>query len=226
MDLLAKENWPRLLLNPKRPEYLWKKSLRRKGVSEDDILNAKSEISGLAVRKFCRAKFLDVLKKIPGRGGAAITALLLGHRRRFFEVGAADPTDIEAKRALQFIVSRMNLPIKTFIVSEGDLETVLEEYKGLGGEVSRALGDLEMELSDVSSAALTAAMQKELSSGGSKDSKIVEDAPVTKIVAVILRHRLKATPRCPHRSRFRQGEDKIPGGWRYVHQHRSGSIYP
>ena len=54
----------------------------------------------------------------------------------------------------------MNLPIKTFIVSEGDLETVLEEYKGLGGEVSRALGDLEMELSDVSSAAATAAMQK------------------------------------------------------------------
>ena len=85
----------------------------------------------------------------------------------------------------------MNLPIKTFIVSEGDLETVLEEYKGLGGEVSRALGDLEMELSDVSSAAATAAMQKELSSGGSKDSKIVEDAPVTKIVAVILRHALE-----------------------------------
>ena len=60
------------------------------------------------------------------------------------------------------------------------LEAVLEEYKGLGGEVSRALGDLEMELSDVSSAAATAAMQKELSSGGSKDSKIVEDAPVDK----------------------------------------------
>ena len=83
----------------------------------------------------------------------------------------------------------MNLPIKTFIVSEDDFEAVLEEYKGLGGEVSRALGDLEMELSDMSSAA--AAMQKELSSGGSKDSKIVEDAPVTKIVAVILRHALE-----------------------------------
>ena len=98
--------------------------------------------------------------KNTGRGGAPLPFCSLRHRRRFLEVGVADPTDIEAKRALQFIVSRMNLPIKTFIVSEGDLETVLEEYKGLGGEVSRALGDLEMELSDVSSAAATAAMQK------------------------------------------------------------------
>ena len=104
------------------------------------------------------------------------------------EVGLVDPDDIEAKRALQFIVSRVNLPIKTFIVSEDDFEAVLGEYKGLGGEVSRALGDLEMELSDLSSTAVTEAMQKEISSGGSKDSKIVEEAPVTKIVAVILRH--------------------------------------
>ena len=61
----------------------------------------------------------------------------------------------------------------------------------MGGEVSRALGDLEMELSDLSSTAVTEAMQKEISSGGSKDSKIVEEAPVTKIVAVILRHALE-----------------------------------
>ena len=61
----------------------------------------------------------------------------------------------------------------------------------MGGEVSRALGDLEMELSDLSSTAATEAMQKEISSGGSKDSKIVEEAPVTKIVAVILRHALE-----------------------------------
>ena len=66
-----------------------------------------------------------------------------------------------------------------------------KNIKGWAGKFPGALGDLEMELSDVSSAAATAAMQKELSSGGSKDSKIVEDAPVTKIVAVILRHALE-----------------------------------
>ena len=168
------------------------KALKAEGVSEEDILNAKSEISGLAVRKVSKGQVpFDALKKIPEEAARHYRFVPLGVEDGFLEVGVVDPADIEAKRALQFIVSRMNLPIKTFIVSEDDFETVLEEYKGLGGEVSRALGDLEMELSDAGSAAAMAAMQKELASGGSKDSKIVEDAPVTKIVAVILRHALE-----------------------------------
>lgn len=168
------------------------KALKAEGISGDDILNAKSEISGLAVRKVLPGQVpFDVLKKIPEEAARHYRFAPLGIEDGFLEVGVADPSDIEAKRALQFIVSRMDLPIKTFLVSEDDLDTVLEEYKGLGVEVSRALGDLEMELSGTSSAAATAAMQKELLDGGSKNSKIVEDAPVTKIVAVILRHALE-----------------------------------
>src|SRR3989344_1791715 len=167
------------------------KALKAEGVSEDDILNAKAEISGLAVKKVSPGQVpFDALKKIPEEAARHYRFVPLGVKDGFLEVGVVDPSDIEAKRALQFIVSRMNLPVKTFIVSEDDFETVLGEYKGLGGEVSRALGDLEMELSDAGSAAMEA-MQKELSGGGSKDSKIVEDAPVTKIVAVILRHALE-----------------------------------
>ena len=168
------------------------KALKAEGISEDDILNAKSEISGLTVKKVLPGQTpFDILKKIPEEAARHYRFVPLGMKDDFLEVGVVNPADIEAKRALQFIVSRTNLPVKTFIISEDDLETVLEEYKGLGGEVSRALGDLEMELSDISSTAATATMQKELSSGGSKDSKIVEDAPVTKVVAVILRHALE-----------------------------------
>ena len=165
------------------------KALKAEGISGDDILNAKSKISGLAIKKVSKGQVLfDTLKKIPEEAARHYRFVPLSERDGFLEVGVVDPVDIDAQRALQFIVSRTNLPVKTFIISEDDFETVLEEYKGLGGEVSLALGDLEMELSDDGSAA---AMQKELSSGGSKDFKIVEDAPVTKIVAVILRHALE-----------------------------------
>ena len=168
------------------------KALKAEGVSGENILNAKSEISGLAVKKILPGQVpFEALKKIPEEAARHYRFISLGVKDGFLEVGLVDPDDIEAKRALQFIVSRVNLPIKTFIVSEDDFEAVLGEYKGLGGEVSRALGDLEMELSDLSSTAVTEAMQKEISSGGSKDSKIVEEAPVTKIVAVILRHALE-----------------------------------
>ena len=165
------------------------KALKAEGISGDDILNAKSKISGLAIKKVSKGQVLfDTLKKIPEEAARHYRFVPLSERDGFLEVGVVDPADIDAQRALQFIVSRTNLPVKTFIISEDDFETVLEEYKGLGGEVSLALGDLEMELSDAGSAA---AMQRELSGGGNKDFKIVEDAPVTKIVAVILRHALE-----------------------------------
>ena len=168
------------------------KILKTEGVSEDIILGAKADVSGLAVKKILKGQIpFEVLRKIPEEAARHYRFIPLGVKDGFLEVGIVDPTDIEAKRALQFIVSRMNLLIKTYLVSEDDFEGVLEEYKGLGGEVSKALGDLEMELSDMSSATVTAAMQKELASGGSKSSKIVEDAPVTKIVAVILRHAIE-----------------------------------
>src|SRR3989338_2160416 len=168
------------------------KALKAEGISEDDILNAKSEISGLAVKKVLTGQVhFDVLKKIPEEAARHYRFVPLGVKDGFLEVGVVDPADIEAKRALQFIVSRTNLPVKTFIISEDELETVLEEYKGLGGEVSRALGDLEMELSGIGSAAAAAGIQEEPSKGRSKDSKIVEAAPVTKIVAVILKHAIE-----------------------------------
>ena len=120
---------------------------------------------------------------------------------------------MEAKRALQFIVSRMNLPIKTFIVSEKDYEDALEGYKGLGGEVSRALGDLEMELSGASSASVAEAIQADLSKGAVKGNKIVEDAPVTKIVAVILRHALEGNASDIHIGKPSRTKSKYDFAW-------------
>ena len=168
------------------------KALQSEGISEEMILGAKSEMSGLTAKKVIPGQIsFEMLKKIPEEAARQYRFIPLGVKEGFLEVGMVDPVDLEAKRALQFIVSRMNLPIKTFIVSEKDYEDALEGYKGLGGEVSRALGDLEMELSGESSVSVAEAIQADLSKGDVKTNKIVEDAPVTKIVAVILRHALE-----------------------------------
>lgn len=168
------------------------KVLQSEGISEEVILNAKSEMAGLTVKKVLPGQVsFEMLKKIPEEAARQYRFIPLGVKEGFLEVGMVDPVDMEAKRALQFIVSRINLPVKTFVISEKDYEDVLEGYKGLGGEVSRALGDLEVELSGTSSSFEAEAMQADLSKGGTNGNKIIEDAPVTKIVAVILRHALE-----------------------------------
>lgn len=156
--------------------------LQSEGISEDDILNAKSKVSNLPVKKIAKGQVpFEVLRKIPEEAARHYKFVPLGMGEDFLEVGMVDPSNIEAREALQFIVSKTSLPLKLFIISESDFESVVGAYKGLGGEVSKALGELEAALSDTK-ADVTPKELLEL------ESKIVEEAPVTKIVAVIIRH--------------------------------------
>ncbi|MDB5190217.1 MAG: ral secretion pathway protein [Parcubacteria group bacterium] len=95
------------------------------------------------------------------------------------EVGIVDPDNIEALDALQFIAGRVGLPYKLFLISQADFSKVLEEYSSLTGEVGEALQQLEpVEVSD----------DDEKKKDTVEDRVIKEDAPVTKIVATILRY--------------------------------------
>ena len=59
MDLLAKENWPRLLLESEEDGIALEKALKAEGVSGKIFLTQNRKFPGLAVKKkFCRAKFL------------------------------------------------------------------------------------------------------------------------------------------------------------------------
>lgn len=98
------------------------------------------------------------------------------------EVGMTDPDNIEARDALNFIVSKLSMPYKIYVISEKDFKKVVESYKGLSGEVNKALGELENDLEkDIE-------ILKDNSSFGKIETKIIEDAPVTKIVTTIIRY--------------------------------------
>ncbi len=99
------------------------------------------------------------------------------------EVGMVDPSDIEARDALQFIASKLGFPFKIFQISEADFNRVLDGYEGLTTQVTKALGDLDVELQ--AEAEELRALKKETEV---ERPQIVEDAPVTKIVAVLLQH--------------------------------------
>jgi type IV pilus assembly protein PilB len=97
-------------------------------------------------------------------------------------VGIVDPDNIEARDALNFISTKADLPFKLFLISEIDFAKVLESYKGLSGEVTKALSELETELSTPEEA-IQFTKDK-----GPGEMHIIEDAPVTKIVATILHY--------------------------------------
>jgi type IV pilus assembly protein PilB len=154
-----------------------------RGVSPEDILAGKGEALDIPTRALKGVNIPGkILDYVPQESAEHYKLAPIGIADGVLEVGIVDPDDIEARDALNFISSKIGMPYKLYLISQDDFENVVSMYKGLSGQVTEALGELETELTE-SMASEKAAETKEQA-----QDKIVEDAPVTKIVATILSH--------------------------------------
>ncbi|MBI5817002.1 MAG: type II/IV secretion system protein [Candidatus Yonathbacteria bacterium] len=165
--------------------------LVRMGVEPRNILKVKGDYFKLPTRRLENdGPAFEILKYIPEESATYYKFVPLGLVDSVLEVGVVDPDNIAAKDALQFISARVNKPFKIFLILDDDFEKVIKNYRGLTGEVTRALSELETEIKDVKNKDIIKKDQeaKKEAEHTQESAKIVEDAPVTKIVAVILRH--------------------------------------
>ena len=160
--------------------------LMKRGVNEDAILDAKGVYYNIPTRSLEGQQIpFAVLKNISEESARHYSFVPIGVKDGLLEVGIVDPENIEARDALNFIGSKIQMPFKLYLITMSDFEKVIDDYKGLSGEVTKALTELETELSDdVDNVEISAEVSKE----DPLETKIVEDAPVTKIVATILRY--------------------------------------
>lgn len=158
--------------------------LIEQGISEKVVLEAKSELLGIPTRVLDNSKVsFETLKYIPEESARHYQMIPLGKEEGVLHIGMINPENLEAREALQFISSNLDMPFKIFLVSRSDFAKVIKEYQGLGGEVSRALGELETALGEhVIDLPNEGALKK------GEMTNITEDAPITKMVAVVLRH--------------------------------------
>jgi type IV pilus assembly protein PilB len=162
--------------------------LIRQGVSKEDILSVKGEKLNIPVKIIGDEKIpFEILKYVPEESASHYSFVPIGIEDGVLEVGIVDPDNIEALDALNFISSKVNLPFKVFLISEVDFKKVLMMYKGLTGEVGQALSELETEL-NVDENIQNKYEKEVVGNIDSADSgtHIIEDAPVTKIVATML----------------------------------------
>ncbi|MBU6231876.1 MAG: Flp pilus assembly complex ATPase component TadA [Patescibacteria group bacterium] len=170
-------------------------ALLARGVKPEDITAATGEFLNIPVRSLEGVSVpFDVLDYIPEDSARHYRFVPLGIADGTLEVGLVDPDNMEARDALSFLVAKKNIPYKIYLITVDDFQKVLETYKGLTGEVTQALSELETELS-----AETAEVEKkspkapakeggEAKKEGQEDTVIIEDAPVVKIVATIIRY--------------------------------------
>jgi type IV pilus assembly protein PilB len=159
-------------------------ALVKHDVAVKDVLEAKGEYLNIPFRSIKGVGIpFEVLKYIPEESAAHYRFVPIAVTQNVLEVGVVDPDNIEARDALNFIASKIGLPFKIFLISEEDFSAAFELYKGLSGEVTRALDELETDIADIDA---DDGEKPQASEAGR--THIIEDAPVTKIVATILRY--------------------------------------
>lgn len=170
--------------------------LVKRGISTETLLFVKGEYYNIPTRIVSETKIpFGVLKYIPEESALNYRFIPLGVKEGVLEVGLVEPDNIEARDALNFISSKINMPFKIFLISDDDFRRVIEEYKGITGEVGKALGELETEfITEAEGVEIGEAISEEENISGKDEKggiKIIEEAPVTKIVATILRYAIE-----------------------------------
>src|SRR3989344_9045512 len=112
----------------------------------------------------------EILKYIPEESASNYQFVPIGIKDGVLEIGIVDPDNIEARNAVSFIGDKLGIPFKFFLITKEDFQIVLDEYKNLSSEVSKALGELDTELSEEDR--LPDELAKELT--GQKEVQLIE----------------------------------------------------
>lgn len=161
-------------------------------VDENTLLSAKGAYYNIPV-KIVDPKSVPqaVLKYIPFDSAKMYNFVPIGFTDGVLEVGIVNPDNMSATDALQFITGKNALPFKLYLITYSAFSKLLEMYDGISGEVDQALSELDTAISDATENRDSVEVLKKVDGNkenSNNEEKIVEDAPIIKIVAVILRH--------------------------------------
>ncbi len=123
----------------------------------------------------------DVLRQISEEAAAFYQFVPIEKKGNVLQVGMVDPDDFKSQQALNFIAKRRGIKPSVFIITPTDFRNVLTQYRTLKEEVATALKELQDELAQEKPDASRPKAQEVA-------ERVMAEAPITKIVAVMLRH--------------------------------------
>lgn len=126
----------------------------------------------------------EVLNYIPEDSSSHYKMVPLGVEDGVLQVGTSDPDNLQIREVLNFISTKHNIPFKIYYVLSVDVKRVQNFYANLKGDVGEALNSLEDQLNADIKAKQKETQEEKIPSA----EHIKEDAPITKIVATILRY--------------------------------------
>lgn len=146
-------------------------------VSEDFLFKTKSDYLEVPLKTVDpKSVPLEVLELIPQKTANNYKMVSLDRKGNTLDVGMVFPEDLDAQEALKFLARRGNFDYRVFLITFSNFNQLLKQHQSLRKEVGKALEELEEE------------MKVKKTVGRSEIERLVEEAPIAKVVAVILRY--------------------------------------
>jgi len=157
--------------------------LIKRVISEAKLNELRSEFYGIEI--FDGNEGLEIpnniLSLIPEESAVFYKVIPLRLKEDTLEVGMLDPDDIKAKEAVNFITRQKRLKFKIYLIDKRLFNAYIKQYRNITEEVGKALSVLETEIGTDEKVEL-------FSFDTAGQEKLSEEAPIIKMVAVILRH--------------------------------------
>jgi type IV pilus assembly protein PilB len=164
-------------------------ALSKEGASEEYLLETKSRYYNIPAVKVDPGTLpFEIFNYIPEDAARHYRMSPIGLEDGILKVGITDPDNVQAIDALQFIASKKNIPFTVSLISDKNLDSLMGRYKGMGSQVHDALSDIDPELVEAQQQMEVIDPNIQNSISKEEEEKIIEEAPIIKIVAVILRH--------------------------------------
>lgn len=161
-------------LGKKEEEIILEKEI----LPEEQLFELKSEILKIPLKKVVVEEIPpEVLKAIPEETAKYYKVVPLEKEGETLNVGMVYPEDLNAQEALNFLSRIENFNYRVFLISPSAFKSILERYRPPKKEVEKVLGELEKILKVKKVSRITEA-----------EMAVEEEAPISKIVAVILKY--------------------------------------
>jgi type IV pilus assembly protein PilB len=183
------------LLKPDQIEHV-KNRAQNEGVSAEEVIKAerlifpealaqvRADMLGIPYIDLTQLKVDDeAMRDIARKAAITYRFIAFDIRDDKLLVAMESPEDFQAQEAVKFIAKRKNLAPEVYLASPEAIEAALGGSTTVEAEIGGALQDFTQELE--------AAKEQVVGKDDQDIERVMEEAPVTKVVAVMIRHAIE-----------------------------------
>ncbi len=147
-------------------------------ISENVLFQLKAENLKIPLKNVDASEIsIDILRIIPKDAAEFYYMVPIGKKGRILEIGMVYPENLKSQEALKFLTRRGNYSFRVYLITFSNFRDILKQYLSFTKEVKQALTEAESEYEET-----------DVSEKAAELEKIGEEAPISKIVSVIIKH--------------------------------------